>query len=390
MTGAMYAAVSGLKTHMSAMNVIGNNISNVNTTAYKATRYTFNEALYTTVRSGSDGNDQIGGQNPAQIGYGCSVGTIDLDMSTKNYNPTGNALDCMIDGDGFFIVGNDKENTGITRQTQAQGMNLSRLGNFTFDSQGYLVDGNGSLVYGFLRMTSLDEAGLNATEEQMTSPILTPIRLPMCYVGANEDAAAEDADQNVSKTRTTVIWPRIAAGAVEDGNIASYNEGAGDREGAVEIPETATLSRLQPNSVSIDKTGLITAMTKDEQLVVVGYVALATVDNPNGVTHVNGRYYQALGGAGSVHLTTIGGGFTYLPGAEGDDNGEEGVELGTSELMVESAGGTELVTGGLESSGTDLAQEITNMIVIQRGYQANTRIVTVTDNMLEELVNMKR
>ena len=83
MTGAMYAAVSGLKAHMNALNVIGNNISNVNTLAYKATRYTFNESLYTSSRSGSNGTDTVGGRNPAQIGYGCSIGTIDLDMSTK-------------------------------------------------------------------------------------------------------------------------------------------------------------------------------------------------------------------------------------------------------------------------------------------------------------------
>ena len=90
--------------------------------------------------------------------------------------------------------------------------------------------------------------------------------------------------------------------------------------------------------------------------------------NPNGVTHVDGRYYQAKDGAGEMRVTTIGG------AVEG----------------VESAGDTALITGGLESSGTDLATEITNMITVQRGYQANTRIVTVTDSMLEELVNMKR
>lgn len=88
MTGAMYAAVSGLKAHMSALNVIGQNISNVNTNAYKATRYTFLEALYTSVRGGSDGSNLLGGKNPAQVGYGSSIGTIDLDMSTKNYTPT--------------------------------------------------------------------------------------------------------------------------------------------------------------------------------------------------------------------------------------------------------------------------------------------------------------
>ena len=98
------------------------------------------------------------------------------------------------------------------------------------------------------------------------------------------------------------------------------------------------------------------------------------------------------GGAGTVHLGTIAGGFTYVPNEEDDagGGGNDEFSLGQSDLIVEGAGDTELVTGGLESSGTDLAQEITNMIVIQRGYQANTRIVTVTDSMLEELVNMKR
>ena len=105
MTSSMYAAVSGLKTHMSALGVIGNNVANVNTYAYKATRYTFDEALYTNMRSGSNGTDEIGGNNPAQIGFGCTLGTIDLDMSTKIFNTTGRGLDCMIDGDGFFVVG---------------------------------------------------------------------------------------------------------------------------------------------------------------------------------------------------------------------------------------------------------------------------------------------
>ena len=70
MTGSMYAAISGLKSHMNALSVIGNNIANVNTLGYKTTRYTFNEALYTTQRTGSDGTDSLGGRNPAQIGFG--------------------------------------------------------------------------------------------------------------------------------------------------------------------------------------------------------------------------------------------------------------------------------------------------------------------------------
>ena len=416
----MYAAVSGLKAHMNALNVIGNNISNVNTLAYKATRYTFNESLYTSSRSGSNGTDQVGGRNPAQIGYGCSIGTIDLDMSTKNYTPTGRPLDTMIDGDGFFMVG-DKTKLGVTTQDMLQGMRLTRLGNFEFDSQGWLVDGNGNVVYGFLRMTTPDtvyKAQLTdgvATEDltypspddvpenALTSPILTGFRYPNCVLYTNP---------TTGNTETIIVWPRVT----EDGQVvdieslADLKEALGDEAYAAQYnaDDLAVLTgdtdgedapklefgRLQPDTVSIDeKSGAITIVTKDEKQFVIGYLALAKVDNPNGVTHVDGRYYQAMGGAGNVHLTSIGGAIQFVPGAGGEDD-EEGAAWiyggDSTNLTVESSGGTNLVTGGLESSGTDLATEISNMVVIQRGYQANTRIVSVTDSMLEELVNMKR
>ena len=130
-----------------------------------------------------------------------------------------------------------------------------------------------------------------------------------------------------------------------------------------------TYARMESDATSIDeKTGALRIMTSDGTLFTVGYLAIAKVTNPNGVTHVDGRYYQAQDGAGKMRVTSIGGAVS-----------------GT-----ETAGDTALLTGGLESSGTDLATEITNMITVQRGYQANTRIVTVTDSMLEELVNMKR
>ncbi|MCI8880502.1 MAG: flagellar hook-basal body complex protein, partial [Clostridiaceae bacterium] len=127
MTGAMYASVAGLKTHMSAMNVIGHNIANVNTNAYKASSYTFKESLYTTSRGGSDGTPTNGGVNPAQIGYGCSIGSIDMDMGSKNYSPTGRELDICIDGDGFLMVG-DKTQGPFTSTDSLKSLDLERLG----------------------------------------------------------------------------------------------------------------------------------------------------------------------------------------------------------------------------------------------------------------------
>ena len=82
MTGAMYSAIAGLKSHMSKLNVIGNNIANVNTYGYKAQRTIFSDSLYTTSTAGSDGTTTTGGRNPSQVGYGVNITSIDIDMST--------------------------------------------------------------------------------------------------------------------------------------------------------------------------------------------------------------------------------------------------------------------------------------------------------------------
>ena len=415
MTGSMYAAVSGLKAHMNALNVIGNNVSNVNTTGYKATRYTFNEALYTSQRSGSNGTAIAGGKNPAQIGFGASIGTIDLDMSTKNYSPTGKALDTMIDGDGFFFVGDKEAGAGATAvelsdPSALAGMKLTRLGNFDIDPNGYLVDGNGSVVWGMLEqeydLSTEFELGTgqnsqkvklsDMTEEQVEtlrqkgtelhnvkyeekdvngvktkvvsratftqSSCITAIRLPMVQKTVTQDANGNDV------TAKTVQFPTYTAStpATENPPAPMVPAKMTDYDTP---PAGSTIERLQADSVTIDeKSGALRVMTSEGELYTVGYLTVGKVTNPNGVTHVDGRYYQALDGAGTLRVCSIKGAI-------------EGID---------SAGETKLITGGLESSGTDLATEITNMITVQRGYQANTRIVTVTDSMLEELINMKR
>ena len=366
MTSSMYAAVAGLKTHMSALGVIGNNVANVNTYAYKATRYTFDEALYTNVRAGSNGTEEIGGNNPAQIGFGCTLGTIDLDMSTKIFNATGRGLDCMIDGDGFFLVG-DKTKLGVNTQAELNGMDLSRLGNFEFNS-GWLTDGGGNIVYGFLNTSDPDQ-------NPQFSTLLTPIRLPYYNEDTKEILMPSEGEDEEN--------PELLDSEAAREAIAEANE-PGAEAGAY-VP----YKRLNVDTLSVDRAGIITAVTADDIQVVIGIIAIAKAENPNGVTHEDGRYYKALGGAGNLRLTTVGGALTYPEiGLDGQPTNPGGTD--NNRLIIESAGDSELLNGGLESSGTDLADEITHMIVIQRGYQANTRIVTVTDSMLEELVNMKR
>ena len=169
----MYAAIAGLKSHMSKLNVVGNNIANVNTNGYKSQRTVFRDALYTMYSGGSDGTTTTGSKNPSQIGYGSQVSSIDLNMTTGNYSP-GNAMDCMLYGDGFFLVGNKTTAASITGTDPAsfKALKLTRVGDFRFGADGYLVDGKGNPVYGFMN------TGVDANGNPQISDQLVPIRLP--------------------------------------------------------------------------------------------------------------------------------------------------------------------------------------------------------------------
>ena len=110
------------------------------------------------------------------------------------------------------------------------------------------------------------------------------------------------------------------------------------------------------------------------------------------MTHVDGPYYKAMEGAGEMNVGIAGGLLepgTYLNNQKAIGQGDDQVTPGIKDLLAQNKS-NEIRNGGLESSTADVATEFANMIVTQRGYQANTRIITVTDSMLEELVNMKR
>ena len=147
--------------------------------------------------------------------------------------------------------------------------------------------------------------------------------------------------------------------------------------------------QVQLEDVGIGKNGAITGTAANGQTVVIGYVAIATPDSPDGVTHINGPYYKCLGGAGNLRVSTLGVELPcdYLGNKTADLTGADAPTANDAILINKN---TQLIDGGLEASSTDVANEFADMITTQRGYQANTRIITVTDSMLEELVNMKR
>ena len=304
MIRSMQSAIAGLKSHQTKMDVIGNNIANVNTWGYKSKSANFADAMYQNYITGAAGNAAAGftgGINTSQIGYGANVSSITSNMETGTQSYTGRAFDCMINGPAFFIVGPYTTNVD-TDDLDGAGLSLSRVGIFSMDSNGYLVDDKGNYVYGYTTGT-VDPGTGNVTVDTTTE--LQPIRLNLAIDGAG-------------------------------GTDITYN------------------------SVKIGQDGVITVVDKDSISHVVGQFALATVENVNGMEQNSGFTYEITENAGEINV-----------GPQNDATGE-------------------VLSGYLEMSNVDLATEMSYMITTQRGYQANTRMITVSDQMLEELVNMKR
>ncbi|MEQ1856617.1 MAG: flagellar hook protein FlgE [Longimicrobiales bacterium] len=414
MMRSLFAAVSGLKNHQTRMDVIGNNIANVNTIGFKASRVTFEESLSQLVQSASrpPGGPQgsTGGTNPMQVGLGMSISSIDQIFTQGNLEATGITTDLAIQGPSFFVVSDGSQNL------------YSRAGNFKIDSDGRLVLAtNGYVVQG-----RVANAGV-------LTQAVGDIRLPFgqksaaqptanATLGGNLDAAAlvgdsrqtsiavMDAqggahDMTITFTKTaantwdygiTVAGAAVSGGAA--GTVTFDNNGAllgpantalaftptgftaaqtvtvefgtpGDIDGISQFASPSTaLVRDQDGfpmgdltGIGIEATGIIQGSFTNGETLVLGQIALADFNNPSGMMRLTDNLYTTSANSGNPVI-----GF----------NGEGSQSYITS--------------GALEMSNVDLAQEFTNMITTQRGFQSNARVITTSDEMLQELVNLRR
>ncbi len=321
----MFAAISGLSSHQSKMDVISNNIANVNTWGYKSRTANFQDAMYQNVVQSTNGDTQeggLGGVNSSQLGYGVNVGSISTNFGSGSRSFTGYGLNCMIDGTGFFIVGAMSANPIGSDELAESQLKLSRVGLFTVDGNGYFLDDTGNYVYGFAPTTATDPETTYKTNE------LVPIQIPI-----NPDA---DGD------------------GIDDSTVDTNGDGVVDEN-------DASTTRYEVQTVRIANDGTVVGITTDAKEIMIGKIAIASVENPNGLVQKSGYLYEIGDNAGQVNA-------------------------------IETVGSTtgNILSGYLEMSNVDLATEIANMITTQRGYQANSKIITVTDEMLEQLVNMKR
>lgn len=264
MIRALYSGVTGMRNHQTKLDVVANNISNVNTTGYKAATVSFQDLVSQTIRNGSKAGDDNGGVNPAQVGIGTNIGNIESSFNQGPLQYTGRPLDLAIQGNGFFVVADANEKQFLTRD-----------GSFRFDSEGYLVTGNGYRV-------------LDSSEN------------PIC----------------IDKPITTA---------------------------------------------SVDKFGTLTALDQKGEVIAQKELGIAFVTNPESLMKEGYNLYSP-------------------------SQATEEVEIGKA--GADGRGSVEAFT--LEMSNVDLSNEFASLITTQRGYQANARVITISDQILEELVNLKR
>ena len=300
MLRSLYSAVTGLKNHQTKMDVLGNNISNVNTTGFKRSRVNFVTMLSQTMKGASSPTATQGGTNAVQVGLGSMIGAIDQITTQGSSQTTGKETDLMLQGSGFFVL----KNNGVPVYT--------RSGAFGFDSQGFLVDpATGAKVQG--------------------------------YMWSNDDT-------------TTPNWTSTQT-------VAGKGPGFGDISFTIgeQLPGDATFLL---DSYSIDPKGIVTGVYSDGTSTKIHKIAQIAVS----------KFKNDAG------LTNLGNGFLSVSGNSGDpDIGAAGEK-----------GRAVVIPGALEMSNVDLSQEFTDMIVTQRGFQANSRVITTSDTLLEELINLKR
>ncbi|WP_411720313.1 flagellar hook protein FlgE [Mycetocola sp.] len=386
MLRSLYSGISGLRSHQTMLDVTGNNIANVNTAGFKGSSVQFQDTLSQLTQGAGGPRADVGGTNPAQVGLGVQVAGISTNFAQGSAQSTGRATDLMISGDGFFV-------------TRLGGETLyTRAGAFDFDPQGRLVDPSGALVQGWGAVDGrILEGGAASTVTLPVGANSAAIATTSATLGGNlpEDAAVgtelvrdldvfdangESQIMSLTFTRAATGWD-VSDGTTNAGTITFTNGALTSAASitvagvAVDVSNLTGFAGLSTAAISGQdgrKAGTLESftMSKDGTLVgsfsngasqSVGRVSLATFVNPGGLEKAGSSSYRATFNSGAAEVGT--------PGA---------------------AGFGSIVSGALEMSNVDLSQEFTNLIVAQRGFQANARIITTSDEVLQELTNLKR
>jgi len=427
MNTAFYSGLSGLSAYSSALNIVGNNLANINTAGFKASDVSFEDLVTRTF----GGTATSGAGNPMQIGLGTLTNSITGIFSQGSIQTTGDATNVALEGNGFFVVGDTAEDRFYTR-----------AGNFFLNEDGYLVNAAGKYVLGFTRLDAnnniipsgpLNLINLAATQTagpQQTSFFEIFSNLDVrSAVGSQYSASTTIYDSKGAPHTVTITFTHnglvggndqwaydvtipgadvvggtagtpysIAAGNIEfDGTgtvvvpgadvqigIPAFTNGADpiaaadlqwrlyDANGTpiitgYPLPSSTSATNTDGyppgnlTSLVVDSNGIIQGVFTNGQVIELAQLAVAQFNNPKGLLRLGRNLYAETNASGN-------------PSIGAADTGGRGTVIGSS----------------LESSNVDIATEFTRMLVFERGYQANSKIITASDTVTQTAIGLIR
>jgi flagellar hook protein FlgE len=464
MMRSLYAGVSGLKNHQVRMDVIGNNISNVNTHGFKSERVTFQDMISQELSGASEPKENIGGINQKQVGLGSLIAAIDKIMGQGSLQTTGKNTDVAISGEGFFVVKNgDKE-----FYTRAGSFNVDRNGNYVNPANGFKVQGWNSKI---------DETGkryvnTSGSLEDITIPLYSkePAKsttnvefasnLNSSVPAVPPDASPEDIkryiddpdprkrrghvtsinvydDQGNTRKMTATFYKsgentwKMKVGLEDSSNVSLDVVGTGGQNSSLsgndeleltfspdgrlmsvsDGVDSATTGKLnakitfkipgnpkdQNFNLSLGESGVVSGITSfssdfttkagKQDGYPMGYMESFSIDNSGTVTGVFSNGVKTP--IAKMAVAT----FTNPAGLDKAGDTMFAFSLNSGEANIGEggmAGKGKINAGLLEMSNVDLSDQFTDMIVTQRGFQANSRTIVTSDQMIQEVLGLKR
>jgi flagellar hook protein FlgE len=395
---SFYSALTGLNNNAQTINVIGNNLANINSTAFKGGRTSFAEII-------GGASDVSANGNSSQVGLGSITTGITSIFTQGSIQYTGRGTDMAISGNGFYLVSTGEGGQGYTR-----------AGNFAFTRSGQLISADGYLVLGYTAQNGV----INTNSSPAPITILKGSTLPPKATSEVDIVANLDSRTATNGTYSTTVqvfdslgkaqnitfvftkgatgwtWSASGPNAAGTGNT-TYITGQtltftnGVATGSISVPNipdsggTTMSITFNPNltsyaansnvsstsqngyassllrDISVDAEGIINGVFENGQVLPMAQLALANFPNVEGLLKFKGSTFVAQLASGDPSVGTAG-------------TGGRGSIAGAS----------------LEQSNVDIAQEFTNLIIAQRGYQANSRVISTSDELYQESLNLKR
>lgn len=404
MGSSMNSAVSGLRAHQLMLDVSGNNIANVNTPGYKVGRTAFSDVLSQTLAGATAPSTTLGGTDPQQVGLGVRIGAITNLFTQGGILTTNKPTDLAILGDGFFFLSDGSANY----YSRAGAFELDAAGNLVDSVTGYRVQGASGNITISPTATSAPVATSTATFTGNLDPTAASGTTYAATISIN-DSLGKTHNLTITFTKTATPGQFTYATAESDSAMAINTGGSGTIQfsgsGAITSGGTGSITLDFTNGASSGQVVALDFGSASNPTPVTGFASPSTLalasqngyaagtlqsfsigtDGSINGTFSNGRV-QSLG---TIRLAT----FSNPAGLSkaGNNLFRESSNSGVANVGNPGTGGRgTLAPGALEGSNVDLAEEFTKLIVAQRGFQANARVITTSDEVLLEAVNLKR